>query len=204
MTKFVFYDLEIAKLIPPRDGTLMEGYDFCEGWSDFPNMGIAVAAWYCSWLDDGHQIGYWADGYDFPLQDMFVSLCDDAIVVGFNSINFDDKLMAANGMQVSTRYDLLQEIRLAAYGSPDWEDQPKGYRYSLDAIARANGMAKTGSGELAPKLWQDGQHQSVIDYCKNDVKVSVELLKLGQAGNLVDPNTGKALQLRLLEDVVNG
>lgn len=90
------------------------------------------------------------------------------------------------------------EIRRAAYGSTKWDKQPKGHSYSLDAVAKANGMAKTGSGEKAPKLWQQGKRQEVINYCQFDVRITYELLRLGIEGNLKDPNTWRLLELRNL------
>jgi hypothetical protein len=81
---------------------------------------------------------------------------------------------------------------------------PKGWSYKLDAIAKANGMAKTGTGELAPIMWQRGQKQEVIDYCLNDVRVTTAILELGLAGELADPNTGKKLRLAPLEESWKG
>jgi DEAD/DEAH box helicase domain-containing protein len=114
-------------------------------------------------------------------------------IMGFNSKRFDDQLCAANGIKVTTNYDLLEEIRIAAYGSPHWEDQPGGFSYSLGAIASANDLTKTGSGTQAPKLWQQGMKEEVIDYCINDVKITKEIYFLGVRGELIDPNTGANL-----------
>ena len=73
--------------------------------------------------------------------------------------------------------------------------------YKLDAIARANGMAKSGDGQMAPLLWQQGKRQEVIDYALNDVRITRDILKLGLKGELVDPNTNKLLQLASLPTV---
>jgi hypothetical protein len=123
--------------------------------------------------------------------------------IGFNSKNFDDKLLQANGVNAKTDYDLLEEIRLAAFGSTRRQDTPKGCSYSLGKLGEANGFPKTGSGELAPVLWQQGRHEEVIKYCMNDVKITHELLLLGWAGELVDPNTGKKLRTRSLDEVLS-
>jgi hypothetical protein len=125
-------------------------------------------------------------------------------LVGFNSKGFDDKLLAANGLEgIETHYDLLEEIRIAAGFDAHFSSVPKGYSYKLDALAKANGSAKTGSGELAPVLWQQGKKQEVIDYCKMDVEITSKILNLGLAGELIDPNTGDKLKLRNLETVVS-
>jgi hypothetical protein len=125
----------------------------------------------------------------------------DWFKIGFNSKAFDDKLLASNGAPVQTDYDVLEQIRISAFGSNRWEDTPEGYSYSLDNLAKANGMKKTGSGSLAPKLWQDGREQEVIDYCLNDCRLTRDLLLLGLEGKLIDPNNGNLLKLAGLEEV---
>ena len=181
------YDCEIIKCIPT--GEVLPKYSYCNGWRDFDNMGISAIGY-------SDLINYW---YDLEPFTNFKAIAQKSlVVVGFNSKQFDDELCKANGIDVKTDYDLLEEIRIAAFGSPDWQSTPKGFSYSLDAISKANGMAKTGHGALAPQLWQDGKHQEVIDYCLNDVKLTVQILELGIKGKLIDPNTGKYLKLKSL------
>ena len=191
----LIYDCEIIKCIPT--GARFSEYEYCEGWDDFKNMGISVIGFYSDKIP-------WSslfNAYSHSLKpfDNFQRIIDnESQIIGFNSKNFDDKLCQTNGINITTTYDLLEEIRIAAFGSPDWQDTPKGFSYSLDAIARANGRVKTGSGALAPQLWQEGRKQEVIDYCINDVKLTVEILRLGLKGKLKDPNTGELLRLKPL------
>jgi len=119
------------------------------------------------------------------------------LVIGFNSISFDDQLLRANQVDITTNFDILREIRIAAFGSPDWQDTPKGFSYSLDAITKANGYSKTGNGALAPEMWQLGKKQEIRDYCLNDVLITSRILNLALDGNLIDPNTGDKLHLFL-------
>jgi|GEM_PF-859663 DEAD/DEAH box helicase domain-containing protein len=223
----LIYDCEIIRLIPPDNyfvacnnypdseawfNCFGDGYQYCAGWNDFENMGIAVIGvcnidteelYYFSDRDHNLKRGKYLEGFNhFP--GAFVDF--DAITEkgeieliewwGFNSLNFDDKLCRANGIDIYTNHDLLCQIRLAAFGSSHWEDQPRGSSYSLGAIAKVNGMAKSGSGELAPKLWQDGKHQEVIDYCLNDCLITARLIKLFERGALIDPNTGEKLNVK--------
>lgn len=183
------YDLEIAKLIPASGKTCAD-YEYCTGWDDHAGMGISVI---------GLQVGdtsprpiFTAAEFDGQLEYL-----DITCLIGFNSKAFDDKVMAAHGSTLAvTHYDLLEEVRIAAGFSADYRSVPRGYSYALGAVAEANGMAKTGSGELAPKLWQDRDFAAVIKYCLNDVTITAELLYLGLKGALIDPNTGNKLQLR--------
>jgi hypothetical protein len=194
MNNILIYDCEIISLIDTGKIPRLEGYRYCNGWRDYSNMGISVIGTYV--LHPSIKINGFKHPFDADLVQKFFDSFD--IVIGFNSKGFDDKLLSYNGIEVETTYDLLEEIRYAAYSSRSWEDCPKGHSYKLDAIAQANGMAKSGSGELAPKLWQDGKHQEVIDYCLHDCVITAKLLNLGLNGQLIDPNTGSKLQLKQL------
>lgn len=203
--KILIYDCEIIRCLPSAKKKTDSKLIYCQGWNDFHNMGISVIAFQILENINDHQspIQSFANfnhliPYKFT---EFVKLSKECYwIIGFNSKEFDDKLLKVNGIKIKTNYDLLAEIRRSAYGSPDWEKQPKHWNYTLDLIAKANSMAKTGSGDLAPQLWQQGQYQKVIDYCMNDVRLTTQLLRLGLLGKLIDPNTGQFLTLRPLSD----
>ncbi|WP_041237721.1 hypothetical protein [Gloeothece citriformis] len=203
MNKIIIYDCEIIKCLPSLQKKLEPNFMYCQGWNDFCNMGISVIAFQVlEDLQDVNNRFYYFTNPNNLIPYTFEKLNDfldsTFFVIGFNTKKFDDKLMRANGMKIKTNYDLLEEIRRAGYGSPQWKHQPKHWNYTLEAIARANGMSKTGSGDLAPQLWQQGKHQMVVDYCLNDVKLTNQILKLGLSGQLIDPNTGKYLTLKTL------
>lgn len=104
----------------------------------------------------------------------FQKLADETdLVVGFNSLAFDNRLCEANGINVPDEksYDLLVEVWKGA-------GQGKGHGgFSLDAICKANfGLEKSGHGAMAPVQWQRGEFGSVIDYCLNDVRLTKMLL----------------------------
>lgn len=191
MINTLIYDIEIKNAIPSGDP--IPGINYCKGWGDFEGMGIAVVGY--QWNDE-HPVAVSLPSFAFRLGTFYM---ESYVTIGFNSKRFDDALIKVNGFHMETNYDLLEEIRLAADHLP--HRSPKGFTYKLDAIAQANGMAKNGSGALAPVLWQQGQHEQVKDYCKNDVVITKKMLDLGLAGELIDPNTGNKLQLRRLEDV---
>lgn len=208
--KYILYDIEIIKAIP--DKSPIPEIQYCGGWNDHANMGISVIG-FCQILtgdDDPFAVLDTRDplssfaiskpdyliGDEFGLA-AFAKLANDADgVIGFNSRNFDDRVMLAVGYPVATTYDLLEEVRIAAYGSADFRGAPKGYSYKLGKIGEANGHAKTGDGANAAIQWQNGEHRAVIEYCLNDVAITAQLLNMGLRGNLKDPNTGEMLQLR--------
>lgn len=200
---YLIYDCEIIRCIPPRSGERDPNYEFCEGWRDFESMGIACIGW-------AHSNG--SEGVIVPDSPSMIELAIDVLyrrcdkLVGFNSRMFDDHLLLENGvhlgdmdgewMSIDTHYDLLELVRLAAYGSTDYRDCPKGHSYKLGLIGEANGFPKTGTGELAPQMWQDGRRAECIAYCLNDARITRELFELALRGELIDPNTGEKLDIR--------
>jgi hypothetical protein len=202
---WLLYDAEIWRCIPDREEYLLDefdgkpGFEYCNGWHDFDGMGISCVGWATSLGSKGVFVFDLKNIPSVPTPEMlaFQMLASSVpLVVGFNSLSFDDNLMRAYGINLTTGYDLLNQIRLQGYGSTDWRDSPKGWSYKLDRLARANNIPpKTGSGGLAPVLWQQGQRQEVLDYCLHDVEITVQVLELGLKGQLVDPNTGRLLTL---------
>jgi DEAD/DEAH box helicase domain-containing protein len=193
MDNFLIYDCETIKVINPKKKE--KSFQYCNGWNDYDSMGISVLAFwykneiYCEANLENHIP--WKGSQKF-----IQAINENPKIVGFNSKRFDDLLLRANGINIVTNIDLLDEIRLAAYGSKKWDKQPKGFSYSLQNIALANNLEKTGHGENAPVLWQQGKHSQVIEYCKNDVEVTKQIFLKFQSGCLVDPNSKKLLVSR--------
>lgn len=195
--KTLIYDCEIIRCIPSAE--YESGYEYCGGWTDHGNMGISVIGAWCNGFagfEEGlHSFVNENDAIpgNFPT---FQKLVDAAeLIVGFNSINFDDKLCRANGIEITTTYDLLCEVRVAS-GQPRQyvKGQTRG-GYSLGALAQANlGRGKSGSGELAPQLWQDGEREAVIKYCLDDVALTREIWE--KRHELTDPTNGEILRLK--------
>jgi len=119
------------------------------------------------------------------------------VVVGFNHYNHTDLLLQSNGVGVTTQYDLLGELLNQAEVERQ-EEVPSGY--SLEAIARANGVAYRPVD--SPALWQQGQVEAVKDHCLATVRAIHKLLVLGLEGKLNDPVTGKAVCLPSMQTVL--
>lgn len=183
----IIYDCEIVKAIQSNNETSIEGIEYCEGWRDFENMGISIIGAY-----DYKTFRYRVFAKD-NFQE-FQDLVDSTdLVIGFNSIAFDNQLCAAHGIYVhdSESYDLLVEIWKAA-GLGDEFKYPSHVGFSLDACAQANyGLGKTGHGALAPVDWQRGNIGRVVDYCLNDVYLTKRLVdKIITEGRIWDPRVG--------------
>lgn len=179
------YDIEIIKAIPDRYGEPVPGIDYCEGWEDHANMGIAVVgAW------DGE-----ADRYRVFCGDNlaeFGKLCATHYpLVSFNGLRFDNVVLSHSGIElpIIRCYDILDDIWRAIGGFS------KGY--GLDPCCAANfGIHKTGNGAMAPVLWQQGKIGEVIDYCLNDVALTKRLFeRICAVGTITDPTNGGTLRL---------
>lgn len=193
----LIYDIEIVRAIPNKDGSRLEGIEYCAGWHDHANMGVSVIGAY----------DYGEDRYRAFCQDNFgefmklVAACE--LLVGFNSIPFDNRVLDVElgepewSMPADRCYDLLRETWAAAGLGPDFQ-YPSHAGYGLDAICARNfGTKKSGNGALAPVLWQRGQIGDVIDYCLNDIRLTKQLFDAVLQGRpIISPVTAAPLRLR--------
>jgi hypothetical protein len=116
------------------------------------------------------------------------------IIVGFNSSGFDDRLCQAHGIKIKTDFDLLTQVRVASGQPREYVSGVTRKGYSLQNLAIANlKEKKTGTGKLAPVLWQKGRKKEVIDYCLNDVGLLKKLYFKFLRGQLYDPSNGRRL-----------
>lgn len=191
------YDLEIVRAVPSRKEPRLDGIEYCAGWQDHQHMGISVIGVYDFFI--GHYRVFCADNWG-----EFLDLCAARdFLVGFNSIPFDNAVIAAtlgvnlNALYPEKCYDLLREIWVADGLGPDFV-YPTHAGYGLDAVCQANfGSRKTGHGAVAPVLWQQGKIGQVIDYCLNDVRLTCQLFKRAIRGpRILSPVSHRPLFLR--------
>jgi len=173
----LIYDAEIVKMIPPTNNELEPGLEYCAGFDDFANMGIALIGVFDYCADQSRLFG-------MHNIDKFKELVDyHDVVVGFNNIRFDNQLLAANGIEIPEYkcYDILVEMF----------NQFGGRRFGckLGDVARVNFNAeKSGSGADAPKLWQQGCHDLVADYCLHDIRLTKKILdRILRQGWIINP-----------------
>jgi len=174
----LIYDCEIEKLIPNKTSPNEEGFEYCEGWGDKKGMGISVISVFD--YDAGFPRIFMKDN----IEELWKLMDKTDIIAGFNSAHFDNQLIAAHGYQVPKEktYDLFLEIKEAA-GAGKYA---KGY--NLENCCQVNlGYGKSGDGELAPKLWQQGYFGAVADYALRDIMISKALLDLCIAQPILDP-----------------
>jgi len=174
----LIYDVEIEKLIPPKDGPREPDMEYCKGWGDHEGMGISVVAAYD--YKEGVPRIFFKDN----LEELWELMDNAEKIIGFNNKHFDDKLIAAHGYLVDENksWDLFLEIKEAA-GALKFA---KGY--NLDNCCFVNlGLKKSGSGEHAPMLWQQGKIGEVADYCLRDITLTKMLLDMCMSQPILDP-----------------
>jgi hypothetical protein len=74
------------------------------------------------------------------------------LVIGFNSLVFDDQVCQANDLDVRTGYDILKENYMVLGLDPNPVKYGPEYKsYGLNAMAMANGLdVKSDHGAFAP------------------------------------------------------
>ena len=185
------YDIEIKKAILGKNDSPIEGVEYCEGWNDHVGMGVSCVCCY-DYVDDRYRVFCEDNMSDFALL-----IAGHDVIVGFNNIGFDNKVLACQCTEFSEQslkylnersYDILAEIRNAGGG---W--------CGLDAMVKANSLAtgKTGNGAMAPVWYQAGRIGKLVDYCTADVWLTKKLLdKIIQGEPLISSKTGQVINVR--------
>jgi hypothetical protein len=168
----IVFDVEIKKAILGRNETPIQGIEYCEGWRDFVNMGVACI---CTFDTDTYLARAFVDD---NLGD-FQSYIRGKETGGFNTKRFDIPLLEECGLAVDTtnHYDALEQIWLKCGLNPDKFVPATHGGWGLDAVMNATfGLHKTGHGAAAPVWWQHGEYGRVIDYCLNDAWLEAKLI----------------------------
>ena len=176
-------DCEIKNLLlKGKKDVRKDGFVYAKDWNDFQGMGISVVGTY----------SYVSDKFDHfteeSLSELQKLIDSHDLIVGFNIINFDLKLLEALGVQIPREkvYDIYLELKRAA----DAGKYEKGF--NLKNIALVNNVSqKSGHGADAPEMWQQGKEKEVVEYCLQDVLVTKEILDLVMEGKLKDPRNPK-------------
>lgn len=166
--KVAVFDAEIKKRIE----------DCSKGWQSHDEMGVSVLVIF-DYLEMRYRV------FDDKNAGEAVRILEEYnVVVGFNTVNFDQKLLRATwpdlykGHRSSRDYDILRQIWIALKLNPDKFDPSTHGGYKLDDVAYETiGLRKTGDGAKAPVLFQEGRFAELCDYCVQDVKIERELFE---------------------------
>ncbi len=136
------------------------------GWGNAHKMGISIAVVY-----DSLKHSFTAYTQD-ELETMFIHLQKAELVIGFNIIGFDYKVL-----QPFSKYNLLNLPTLDLLVQVT---KSLSYRVSLDNIAKATlGLGKNANGMQALTWWKQGRLDEITTYCKQDVDVTRQIYLYG-------------------------
>ena len=132
------------------------------GWGNADKMGISVGVVYDS--ADGLYHSYFFNQID----DLVAHLQRLDLVVGFNNIRFDNKVLTgASGWDCSKlpSLDLLTRV-----------PRKKGRKCGLDALGKHTlGARKSADGLQALEWFKEKEFKKLADYCREDVKLTKDL-----------------------------
>lgn len=174
MTDHVVVDVEIQKTVEETPG----------GWDATDKLGVAVACvWQCA---DQRMRVYGPD----DVEALQIRLLQADRISGYNIWNFDFPVIWGiskpgwmNDDPHSLRMDLfprtndiLRRIWIALGFNPDIYSKGMGGAKLDDIAAATIGARKIGNGADAPKWYQAGQIQRVVNYCADDTCIERDLV----------------------------
>ena len=181
-SRYLAFDIEIAKILP----------DDVQDWSPHRPLGISCAAT----LSDDGELTLWygkTSTADFTPQmsieetqsmvEYLKSASDSGYqILTWNGLGFDFDILAEES-------DMLSACRELALNHTDMMFHIfclKGYPLGLDKAAKGMGLKGKPfgmSGEMAPRMWKDGQFQEVLEYAQQDVLTTLDLAKVTEIHN---------------------
>jgi DEAD/DEAH box helicase domain-containing protein len=187
----VVVDVEIQKTIE----------ELPNGWDDTHLMGVAVACVY-EYQTDRFRV-YGARDVR-ALQERLLKADE---VIGFNTWAFDfpaiwglPKRERVTQLQLKSN-DLLRRIWQALGYDPDHFTKETHGGWSLDNVAGGTiGRKKIGYGGDAPRWYQNGEIERVINYCLDDVALERDLSDfIDKYGYVVNGKTGWVVPVESLD-----
>lgn len=135
------------------------------GWNNSHLMGVSVAV-----LFDGKAYQNFTQD---RLGEMFTLMQQADLIVGFNTLGFDYKVLqpfCSYNLWDLPSLDMLKEIK-----------KRLNYLVSLDNLASSTfNMQKSADGLKALVWWKQGEIDKIIEYCTQDVRLTKELYEFAQ------------------------
>lgn len=159
--KVVVFDLETQR-----------SFDDVGGRSQLDKLGVSVAVAYR--YDTDEYLVFTEDSID-GLVDL---LLEAELVVGYNIRGFDYEVLRAytdHDLQRLPTMDLMQHL-----------EGRLGFRPKLDSVVTPTIAAcKSANGLQALEWWRQGEIDKIIEYCREDVRVTRELYDFGKRNRCV-------------------
>ena len=160
-TKVVVFDLETQRSFAEVGGR-----------SQFHRLGVSVGVAYR--YDRDEFLVFRED----EVGDLITLLQAAELVVGFNIRGFDYEVLRAyteEDLQQLPTFDIMYDL-----------EERLGFRPKLDSVASATlGAGKSADGLQALEWWRSGEIDKIIDYCREDVRVTRDLYDFGKRNRWV-------------------
>lgn len=178
--KYLAFDIETAADIP--------GPDF--NWRPHRPIGITCAAivttereepivWHGKTADGNHAPRMSRDETRAVVKTLVQKAAEGFTIVTWNGLGFDfDVLAEESGAADSCRDLALGHVDMMFHIFCE-----KGFPVSLEKAATAMGIAgklEGLSGWQAPRLWAKGEHQKVLEYVAQDVRVTLQVAQAAE------------------------
>ena len=177
--KYVAFDIETAKILPENFGDL----------HDHRPLGITCMATWCS--DESSARTFYSKNADgTPASQMtkedvgaFVEHLKEKVQEGYtiithNGLGFDFVIVA----EESGKIDDCRDLAMTHVDMMYHFFCGKGFGIGLNAAAKAIGVSKPADvdGSVAPKLWQEGDYQTVLDYVAQDCRLTLDVAEASE------------------------
>jgi len=154
--KVVVFDLETQRSFAEVGGR-----------SQFHRLGVSVGVAYRYDLDEFLVVT------EERVSELVAILLGASLVVGYNIRGFDYEVLRAyteEDLQQLPTLDLMFDL-----------EERLGFRPKLDSVASATlGEGKTADGMQALEWWRLGEIDKIIEYCREDVRVTRDLYDFGK------------------------
>mgnify|MGYP000085399612 FL=1 len=156
------------------------------GWGNIHKMGLAVGV---VWDSLDQEFFTYEEKDARPLVD---KLRTADLAVGFNIIGFDYTVLQPYSdfdLQEINTFDMLVDVK-----------KQLGFRLSLNHLAQHTLNAeKSADGLVSLQWYKEGKINKIIQYCKQDVKITRDLFLFGEKNGYVNylSRSGNPLQLKV-------
>jgi len=160
-TKVVVFDLETQR-----------SFDEVGGRSQFHRLGVSVGVAYRYDTDEFLVVT------EDRVSELIELLLEADLVVGYNIVGFDYEVLRGytdQDLQRLPTLDLMVHL-----------EERLGFRPKLDSVVTPTlGEGKSADGLQALEWWRSGELDKIIEYCRDDVRVTKELYDFGKRNRCV-------------------
>jgi len=188
--KYVAFDIETAKILPENFGDL----------HDHRPLGITCMATWCS--DEPSATTFHSKNEDGSpalqmtkedvsafVEHLKTKLQEGYTIITHNGLGFDFVIVA----EESGLTDDCRDLAMTHVDMMFHFFCGKGFGIGLNAAAKAIGVSKPADvdGSVAPKLWQEGECQTVLDYVAQDCRLTLDVAEASEKAKKISWITGR-------------